>query len=67
MVYAGITRRAKWVFMSLAFGMITFLPSSNVFFYVGFLLAERVLYVPSIGFCLVVGWGCVREGRNPRK
>ncbi|GMR40685.1 hypothetical protein PMAYCL1PPCAC_10880, partial [Pristionchus mayeri] len=29
--------------------------SSNLFTYVGFVLAERVLYLPSAGFCLLVG------------
>lgn len=34
-----------------------FIPASNLFFYVGFVVAERVLYVPSMGFCLLVGLG----------
>ena len=33
---------------------IPFLPCSNVFFPVGFVLAERVLYIPSMGFCMLV-------------
>jgi len=33
---------------------ITFLPSSNVFFYVGFVIAERIMYLPSMGYCIVV-------------
>lgn len=39
---------------------VPFLPASNVFFYVGFVLAERVLYLPSIGLCLLVGLGASR-------
>lgn len=39
---------------SIAFMIITFLPASNLFFYVGFVIAERVLYIPSIGFVLLV-------------
>lgn len=34
-----------------------FLPASNLFFPVGFVVAERVLYMPSMGFCLLVGYG----------
>ncbi|KAJ8262456.1 hypothetical protein GJAV_G00166680 [Gymnothorax javanicus] len=34
------------------------LPSAtNLFFYVGFVIAERVLYIPSMGFCLLVAAG----------
>ena len=34
-----------------------FIPASNLFFYVGFVIAERILYIPSMGFCLLVGQG----------
>ncbi|XP_035226369.1 protein O-mannosyl-transferase Tmtc3-like isoform X2 [Stegodyphus dumicola] len=34
-----------------------FLPASNLFFPVGFVVAERVLYAPSMGFCLLVAQG----------
>ena len=40
--------------------VISFLPASNLFFYVGFVIAERVLFLPSMGFCIflaaVVDW-----------
>ena len=36
---------------------LPFLPASNLFFYVGFVVAERVLYIPSAGFCLLSGCG----------
>lgn len=42
---------------SLAFLILPFLPASNLFFPVGFVIAERVLYMPSMGFCLLVGYG----------
>ncbi|EGT43238.1 hypothetical protein CAEBREN_04080 [Caenorhabditis brenneri] len=38
---------------SVMLGAISFLPSSNIFFTVGFSVAERVLYLPSVGFCLM--------------
>eukprot|EP00939_MAST-03C_sp_MAST-3C-sp1_P003602 g3602.t1 len=37
---------------SLIWLVIPFLPSSNFAFPVGFILAERVLYTPSVGFCM---------------
>lgn len=33
--------------------MIPFLPAANILVRVGFVIAERVLYLPSIGFCLL--------------
>ncbi|XP_026467394.1 transmembrane and TPR repeat-containing protein CG4050-like [Ctenocephalides felis] len=41
----------------LAFMALPFLPASNLFFPVGFVVAERVLYMPSMGFCMLVGYG----------
>lgn len=35
--------------------IIPFIPASNIFFYVGFVVAERIMYTPSIGFCLLIG------------
>ena len=37
-----------------------FLPASNLFFPVGFVVAERVLYLPSMGFCMLVAYGAHR-------
>lgn len=42
------------VVFSLGLLSIPFLPATNLFFYVGFVVAERVLYIPSMGFCLLV-------------
>ena len=43
--------------LSLAFLVLPFIPATNLFFYVGFVIAERVLYIPSIGFCLLFAYG----------
>ena len=43
--------------LSLAFLVLPFIPATNLFFYVGFVIAERVLYIPSIGFCLLFAHG----------
>lgn len=45
------------VVFSLGLLAVPFLPATNLFFYVGFVIAERVLYIPSMGFCLLVAVG----------
>ena len=40
--------------------VLPFLPASNLFFPVGFVVAERVLYLPSMGFCMLVAYGAHR-------
>ncbi|KAG7213726.1 hypothetical protein KM043_002960 [Ampulex compressa] len=53
--------------LSLGFLVLPFLPASNLFFYVGFVIAERILYLPSVGACLLVGSavsGCYRIARR---
>ena len=40
--------------IALAFGVIPFIPSSNMFFSVGFVVAERALFLPSIGYVLLL-------------
>ncbi|XP_017047615.1 protein O-mannosyl-transferase TMTC1 isoform X2 [Drosophila ficusphila] len=44
-------------FMGVAFIVLPFLPASNLLFYVGLVMAERVLYLPSVGYCLLFGLG----------
>ncbi|XP_076445785.1 protein O-mannosyl-transferase TMTC2-like [Babylonia areolata] len=43
--------------LSLSFIVFPFIPASNLFFYVGFVIAERILYIPSMGFCLLLAQG----------
>ncbi|XP_053563785.1 protein O-mannosyl-transferase TMTC4 [Bombina bombina] len=43
--------------LGLGFLIIPFLPASNLFFRVGFVVAERVLYLPSIGYCVLLSYG----------
>ncbi|KAL6961827.1 hypothetical protein U1Q18_044449 [Sarracenia purpurea var. burkii] len=40
----------------ISISVIPFIPATNLFFYVGFVVAERVLYIPSVGLCLLVGY-----------
>uniref|UniRef100_A0A674MND8 Protein O-mannosyl-transferase TMTC3 n=1 Tax=Takifugu rubripes TaxID=31033 RepID=A0A674MND8_TAKRU len=48
---------AKTVVMALSLIVLPFIPASNLFFPVGFVVAERVLYVPSMGFCVLFAHG----------
>ncbi|KAI5634756.1 transmembrane and TPR repeat-containing protein 4 [Phthorimaea operculella] len=40
--------------ISLLLLVIPFLPAMNIFFPVGFVIAERILYIPSAGYCLFI-------------
>ncbi|KAG8245339.1 Protein O-mannosyl-transferase tmtc2 [Homalodisca vitripennis] len=39
------------------FLVFPFLPATNALFYVGFVVAERVLYLPSVGYCFLIAFG----------
>ncbi|XP_030745752.1 protein O-mannosyl-transferase TMTC2-like [Sitophilus oryzae] len=54
------------ILFSIALMTIPFLPATNLFFYVGFVVAERVLYVPSAGFCLLIGFVCAEMLKRRR-
>jgi len=45
--------------MGLALVVVPFLPASNIFFTVGFVVAERVLYLSSIGSCIITVLGFI--------
>ena len=50
----AVRREKTSVLFSLSLLVLPYLPASNLFFPVGFVIAERVLYLPSMGFCLLV-------------
>ena len=50
----SLTKR-RHVFLSLAFWLLTYLLVANVFILIGTVFAERLLYLPSVGFCMLVG------------
>uniref|UniRef100_A0A672HHG2 dolichyl-phosphate-mannose--protein mannosyltransferase n=1 Tax=Salarias fasciatus TaxID=181472 RepID=A0A672HHG2_SALFA len=54
---ASLPPTESLVLFSLGTLSLPFIPATNLFFYVGFVIAERVLYIPSIGFCLLVATG----------
>lgn len=64
-----------FLFFSLLFGafqacswmILPFLPASNLFFPVGFVVAERVLYIPSMGFSMMVAYGWSKIASSPTR
>ncbi|XP_037278013.2 protein O-mannosyl-transferase TMTC1 [Rhipicephalus microplus] len=48
------------ILVPLLLTVLSFLPASNLFVSVGFVVAERVLYIPSIGVTLLVAEGLFR-------
>lgn len=62
----GLRTRSSALSMGLALLVLPFLPASNLFFPVGFVVAERVLYMPSMGWCLLVahGWRLLANKRS---
>ncbi|KAF4523604.1 hypothetical protein B566_EDAN014578 [Ephemera danica] len=58
---AGVAWRCdKAASQALLLTVLPFLPVSNLVGYVGFVAAERVLYSPSLGLCLLLGLGFAR-------
>ena len=52
---------AAWVGMLF----LPFLPASNIFFTVGFVIADRVMYLPSVGFCVLAALLCLGDTDAP--
>ena len=73
LIFFALTRNAGHIYsprgnlsiIALAILLITFLPASNFFFYVGFVIAERVLFLPSMGFCLFLSLASEGVRRRP--
>ncbi|KPI93370.1 Transmembrane and TPR repeat-containing protein 4 [Papilio xuthus] len=47
----------RLIFLAISLLTIPFLPASNILFPVGFVIAERILYLPSAGYCLLIAIG----------
>lgn len=47
----------KVIMFALSLVIFPYLPASNLLFPVGFVVAERLLYIPSMGVCLLIASG----------
>ena len=47
---------SRAILFGLSLMVFPFLPASNLLFPVGFVVAERVLYIPSMGYCMLVAY-----------
>jgi Flp pilus assembly protein TadD len=56
-VFFFLWRRAKLVSFGLVWMLVTLAPVLNVRWMPIFPFADRYLYLPSVGFCWVLGWG----------
>ena len=56
--------QVKVKFAAVVILVLPFIPASNLFFYVGFVVAERVLYIPSMGLSLLVACGLYKLYRR---
>ena len=52
--------------VAMALLVVPFLPASNLFFRVGFVVAERILYLSSAGFCMLVVLGAKQLSAKPQ-
>ena len=64
MVYS---RNQRVVLLGLAMMVFPFIPASNLFMTVGFVVAERILCLPSLGACFIVGYGVLVLLKSSKK
>jgi tetratricopeptide (TPR) repeat protein len=59
-------RRRPVISCAIAILVVTILPVSNLLFPIGTIMAERVLYLPSLGFCLFLAVAVTTLTARPR-
>ena len=60
-IYAVINLRKKSIISyGILFYFITLSPVSNMFIYTGATMAERFMYTPSFGFCIIISYFLIR-------
>ncbi|XP_023224570.1 transmembrane and TPR repeat-containing protein CG4050-like [Centruroides sculpturatus] len=57
LVFQGISFDSKVLKLALVMLIVPYLPASNLLFHVGFVVAERVLYLPSMGMGMIFALG----------
>lgn len=66
----ALRRRAPEIYFGGLWFALAYLPVSNILIPTGTIMAERLMHVPALGFCIVFGWGAgrvaERAGRRGR-
>jgi tetratricopeptide (TPR) repeat protein len=57
-LFCVLWKRARPASFGILWLFITLIPVLNIRWLVAYVLGERFLYLPSVGFCLVGGWAC---------
>ncbi|CAB3248432.1 unnamed protein product [Arctia plantaginis] len=55
--YSRNRKSNRTIILAVSLGVIPFLPASNILYPVGFVIAERILYISSAGYCLLIVMG----------
>lgn len=58
-------RRTALPLLAAAWFAVTFAPTSNLFFPIGVILAERTLFLPSVAVAVLAAWGASRSAAWP--
>ncbi len=64
---AALWRRDRLIAASLLLFILLWLPISNMVLVIGTIMGERLMYLPSVGFTLLVGALVARVNRNDRR
>jgi len=59
-----LVRRAPMAGFALLFMAVSASLTTNIMLFIGTLLAERLMYLPSAGLCLLAGWAAGRPDRG---
>jgi tetratricopeptide (TPR) repeat protein len=57
-LFYALWRRGQPTSFGILWLFVTLMPVLNVRWMGAYVLSERFLYLPSVGFCLVAGWAC---------
>jgi len=63
-LFYALWRRARPASFGILWLFVTLTPLLNVRWMSAYVLGERFLYLPSVGFCLVAGWACAALWRS---
>lgn len=63
-LWDAVRRQRSSVLLALALLLLPLLPALNVLFPIGTTLAERLLFLPSVGFCMLAGELLVEDSKG---